>query len=156
MFSRASTSVSQRCTDPNLKVVRVPAPPLVVLMNRNWLMGAGPELQKCFDKSLTILSLDPSPQSSPWSPHYYRLSRLLFLIAMHRAQPQIQIGDCWEIGDSQPIILRMDKGGFCGLMELRWLYLVWFYKIKGDLKVAVKPESETVPRKTLHNARFVF
>ena len=55
-------------------------------------MGAGPELQKCFDLSLIILGLDPEPRTSPWSQHHYRLSRLPCLIAMDHAQPQIKVG----------------------------------------------------------------
>ena len=82
--------------------------------------GCRSRVTEMFQLVTDHFGLDPERQTSPWSPHYHRLSRLLFLIAMHHTQPQIKIWDHWEIRDWQPIILKMDKRGFCALMELRW------------------------------------
>ena len=105
--------VSLPRTDPNLKKwTGLSTLPLVVLTERDWLMGAGPELPKCFDLPLTILGLDPELWTSPWSPHHYRLNRLPYLTAMHRDQPQIKSWNRWERGAGSPLTFKMDKGFF--------------------------------------------
>ena len=114
--SGTRTSVSLPCTDPNSKSsTGLPTPPLVALTKRDWLMGAGPESQKCFYWPLTIARLDPEPWMGPWLLHHYRLSRLPYLIAMHCDQPQIKSWDRQERVAGSPLTLT-----FCSLMELRW------------------------------------
>ena len=108
--SGARTSVSLNRTNPSLKSWTGLSTPPLALTEWDWLMGAGPKSQKCFDWPLTILGLDSEPWTSPWSAHHYRLSRLAYLIAMHCIQPQIKSWDCWERGAGSPLTFKVDKG----------------------------------------------
>ena len=57
--------MSQRSTDPSLNQQGSTSSAPGILLNGDWLMGAGPRLIMIFDWPLTILDQDPGLWTSP-------------------------------------------------------------------------------------------